>query len=129
MRFLTSKFSLFLISLIFISILFWMNFSSINSFIKLSDGQASTSQQNQLFIKLGDHISGFLKWLYDFSRPFAAEAVKYLQAWWANQKAAMTNAVIHWLVNQQESLSSALQSQLERYIDKPFKPIWENPSK
>lgn len=112
MRFLTSKTSLFLISLTFIFILFWMNISNLKSSAFMTDKQAPINEQNMFLNKLGDLFSGFFKWVYEFSQPFAAEAGRSLQTWWDGQKAVMMNAAVQWLVNQQDNLSSNLQSLL-----------------
>ena len=122
MRFLTSKTSLFLISLTFIFILIWMNTGNLKSSTLFTDMQVSNSQQNLFLNKLGDLFSGFLKWVYEFSQPFAAEAGKSLQAWWDGQKAVMMNAAVQWLINQQDNLSSSLQSLLTRIIGKSVTP-------
>ena len=122
MRFLTSKTSLFLISLTFIFILIWMNTGNLKSSTLFTDMQVSNSQQNLFLNKLGDLFSGFLKWVYEFSQPFATEAGKSLQAWWDGQKAVMMNAAVQWLINQQDNLSSSLQSLLTRIIGKSVTP-------
>lgn len=122
MRFLTSKTSLFLISLTFIFILFWMNIGNLKSSAILIDAQVSNSQQNLFLGKLGDFFSGFFKWVYEFSQPLAADAGRSLQAWWDAQKAVMMNAAVQWLVNQQDNLSSNLHALLESIIGKSIVP-------
>lgn len=116
MRFLTSKTSLFLISFIFIFILFWMNIGNLKSSAHFSEIQASNSLQNHLLSKLGDLFSGFFKNVYEFSQPFAVEAGKSLKTWWDTQKVVMMNDAVQWLVNQQDNLSSGLQSLLTSII-------------
>lgn len=122
MRFLTSKTSLFLISLTFIFILFWMNLGNLKSSALLINTQVTNSQQNQFLSELGDLFPKFLKWVYEFSQPFAAEAGSSLQAWWDAQKAVMMNAAVQWLVNQQDNLSSNLHALLESIIGKSIVP-------
>jgi len=122
MRFLTSKTSLFFISLVFISIFFWMNFSNLKSSTLFTEIQASNSQQNQFLTKLGDLSSRFFKWVYEFSQPFAAETGRSLQAWWEVQKVMMINTAVQWLINQQDNLSSSLQSLLTSVIGNSATP-------
>jgi hypothetical protein len=119
MRFLTSKASLFLISLIFIFILFWLNPGNLILSVHPNDLEGSNSQQNLFLHKMGDTFSGFSNWVYDFSKPLAAEVGKSFQAWWESQKAMMLNSAVQWLVNQQDNLSSNLRSLLESILSNP----------
>jgi len=122
MRFLTSKTSLFLIFCMFICILFWMNIGYLKSSAFSVDMEASNSQKNLVLNKLGDLSSGFFKWVYEFSQPFAAEAGRSFQAWWNSQKAVMMNAGAQWLINQQDNLSFSLQSLLTSIIGNSITP-------
>lgn len=99
-----------------------MNIGNLKSSALFTDMQGSNIQQN-LFLKgIGEHFSELLKWVYEFTQPFAAEAGKSFQVWWDGQKAAMMNTAVQWLVNQHDNLSTSLQSLLTSAINNSTTP-------
>jgi hypothetical protein len=105
MRFLTSKFGFFIISLLFIFCLIWINLGNLTN-SSLVPG--NTDPQKIFFNKLGDFLSSFLKWVFDTARPIAAEASQSIQTWWQAQKPIIAGQLIQWFSQSKNSIASSL---------------------
>jgi len=94
MRFLTSKFGLLVIGLIFIFTLVWFNFGVLsNYFSSINSSSAETIFRNNV----GEFFSQMLNWIYKTSKPIAAELVTFIQSWWESQKPIIVDQLIKWL--------------------------------
>lgn len=110
MRFLTSKFGFFIILLLFIFCMLWINLSN---FTTTSLSPVNTDLQKTILNKLGGFLSSFLQWVFNTAKPIAAEVSQSLQAWWQVQEPIIVGQLIQWFSQSGNSIASSLLSQLQ----------------
>ena len=71
------------------------------------------SQENQK-----DNTQAIVRWIVETSQPIAAELRVSINSWWEGQKVAVANQLIKWLTQQQQYITSGVQTQLREMINK-----------
>jgi len=65
-----------------------------------------------------DTTPAIVRWIVEASQPIASELRASLNSWWEGQKVAVANQLIQWLTNQQQQITSGIQTQLREMINK-----------
>jgi hypothetical protein len=59
-----------------------------------------------------------VRWIVETSQPMASELRGSINSWWEGQKVTVANQLIKWLTQQQQYITSGLQTQLSEVIKK-----------
>jgi hypothetical protein len=121
MKFIFSKAGLTLILVAFLSV--WLGGGILNQSIQISSNpkqNASTSvPQAQNDPK--DPTPAIVQWIVKTSQPIANELRISLNSWWEKQKVILSNQLIQWLTQQQQSITSSIQTQMNELIKSALK--------
>ena len=112
MRFLSSKISLIVITFLLITALVWISVGNFQGLASIAIEQSDGKPQTVFLDNLKEFFSGLIKWIYTTSKPIASELSASLQSWWETQKVIIVDHLIKWLSQQQNDISTILQSRL-----------------
>ncbi len=59
-----------------------------------------------------------VRWIVETTQPIASELRSSLNNWWSGMKVNISNYLIQWLAQQQQNISSSIQTQLFKIINK-----------
>jgi hypothetical protein len=65
-----------------------------------------------------DTTPAIVHWIVETSQPIASELRVTLNFWWEGQKVALANQIIKWMTQQQQYITSGIQTQLREMIKK-----------
>jgi hypothetical protein len=65
-----------------------------------------------------DTSPAIVHWIVETSQPIASELRASLNSWLEKQKDTLANQLIQWLTNQQQQITSGIQTQLREMINK-----------
>ena len=68
--------------------------------------------------KSQDTTPTIVRWIVETSQPIASELRTSLNSWWEGQKVALANQIIKWMTQQQQYITSGIQTQLREMIKK-----------
>ena len=118
MRFIFSKAGLALL-LVLLAVL-WLGGGILNPIIQVPSNakqniETSLSQPQN---NSQNTTPAIVRWIVETSQPIASELRVSINSWWEGQKVAVANQLIQWLTNQQQQITSGIQTQLREMINK-----------
>jgi hypothetical protein len=121
MKFIFSKAGLALILVAFISV--WLGGGILNQAFQNS---SNTQQKSDALIPQPqndpkDTTPPLVQWIIETSQPVAKELRSSINTWWEGQKVILANQLIEWLTQQQQSIASGIQTQLNEMIKNALK--------
>jgi hypothetical protein len=121
MKFIFSKAGLVLILVAFVSV--WLGGGMLNQSIQNSSNSKQINEKSapQSQNDPNDPAPAIVQWIVKTSIPIANELRTSLNSWWEGQKVTLANQLIEWLTQQQQSITSGIQTQLNEMIKNALK--------
>jgi hypothetical protein len=127
MRFIFSKSGMTI--LLVLVTLVWLGSGLLNPINKI---QSIGKQNSETFFpqtqsNSQDTTQVIVRWIVETSQPFAAELRGSIDSWWEGQKVMIADQLVQWLGQQQQHISSGIQSKLLEMINKALGLTPANP--
>jgi hypothetical protein len=127
MRFIFSKAGLAIL-LVLLTVV-WLGNRLLNPINKVQSigKQNGETLSPQSQINLQDTTPAMVRWIVETSQPIAAELRGSINSWWERQKVVIADQLVQWLNQQQQYLSTGIQSKLLEMINKALGVTSANP--
>ena len=121
MKFVFSKVGLTLILVAFVSV--WLGGGILNQSFQnsLNTKQKTEISDPQAQNDPKDPTPAIVQWIVKTSQPIADELRASLNSWWEKQKVILSNQLIQWVTQQQQNITSGIQTQLNEMIKNALK--------
>ena len=121
MKFVFSKAGLALILVAFVSV--WLGGGILNQSFQnsLNTKQKTEISDPQSQNDPKDPTPAIVQWIVKTSQPIADELRASLNSWWEKQKVILSNQLIQWVTQQQQNITSGIQTQLNEMIKNALK--------